>query len=182
MGTAPDNPKSKIQNRTGRQSHGFTAVNSAIRLPVAVRDVTPTEQFPMSGTMIQSGWRVGKTPIAAAAPLVLLPAIACMFLPRLAEWQAMWLLAISIYAGLKLLTLADCPLVHRASIGRIVGYLLLWPGMDVKAFLDPNARVAQPKARNGSLQSRSYRSERFCCWRSRDSCSRKTRWRRGGSA
>ncbi len=73
-------------------------------------------------------------------PLLALPVLVLANSARLAPWQLMWSLALAIYAGLKWLTWAACPLRRRASLGRQLGYLMLWPGMNAKAFLDPNVR------------------------------------------
>jgi hypothetical protein len=59
-------------------------------------------------------------------------------------WELMWSLAVSIYAGLKWLTFADCPEARRATLGRSLGYLLLWPGMDAEAFFASKRRIVQP--------------------------------------
>lgn len=64
-------------------------------------------------------------------------------LPR---WGAMWLLAISIYSGLKLLTWFRC--TAPAPVWKQAAYLFAWPGMDADAFLDPSAQpVARPSLR-----------------------------------
>lgn len=73
----------------------------------------------------------------AALPLVLLPAIVVAVVPGTwPRWLFMWLLAASIYAGCKWLTWLAVP-PSRASWARHVAYLLLWPGMDAAAFLQP---------------------------------------------
>ncbi len=99
----------------------------------------------MYGAMTKSGWRTGERPIAATALLMLIAAAICALLPGLPEWQVMWLLAIAMYGSAKWLTLASLPITTRASTGRIFGYLLLWPGMNAKEFLDVKAAVARPK-------------------------------------
>jgi Membrane bound O-acyl transferase family len=98
----------------------------------------------MYRTTIKSGWQHDWAAIAAHAPLIVLPAIACTLLALLPDWQGMWLLAVSIYFGLKWLTFASAPLARRASMARTLGYLLLWPGMNAQAFLDPRPRAARP--------------------------------------
>ena len=51
-------------------------------------------------------------------------------------WVVMWVLASAIYAACKWLTWRRT-LIPGTSAGRQVAYLLAWPGMDAKTFLDP---------------------------------------------
>jgi alginate O-acetyltransferase complex protein AlgI len=62
-------------------------------------------------------------------------------------WAVMWGLAGAIFAACKWLTWARTP-VPGATVGRQIEYLLAWPGMDAKAFLDPRslAREFRPTA------------------------------------
>ena len=62
-------------------------------------------------------------------------------------WSLMWILAGAVFAGLKWLTFADFPAVWRQSAGRRLGYLLLWPGMDARAFFSSASRVSRPGVR-----------------------------------
>lgn len=99
----------------------------------------------MYGAMTKSGWRAGERAIAATALLMLIAAATCALLPGLPGWQVMWLLAIAIYGSSKWLTFATCATARNASTVRILGYLLLWPGMNANEFFDANAQVARPK-------------------------------------
>jgi hypothetical protein len=58
----------------------------------------------------------------------------------------MWVVAFSMYAGCKWLTWwhARTAGVAPPALGRSLGYLLLWPGMDARAFLDLGAEVPEP--------------------------------------
>jgi alginate O-acetyltransferase complex protein AlgI len=47
----------------------------------------------------------------------------------------MWALAVSIFGGLKWLTLASSAAAQDASLWRIAGYLFLWPGLNADRFL-----------------------------------------------
>lgn len=89
----------------------------------------------------------GLRAIVAWAPIVMLPMVALCVPPSEPRWAVMWLLAFAIYAGVKWLTLVDAlrslPSINR---GRVLGYLLAWPGLDAPAFLNPAAR---PKSRPG---------------------------------
>jgi Membrane bound O-acyl transferase family len=63
-------------------------------------------------------------------------------------WAMMWGLAAAIFAACKWLTWARTP-VPGASLGRQLGYLFIWPGMDANAFLDPrpvDGKVRPPAA------------------------------------
>lgn len=72
-------------------------------------------------------------------PLIALPAaaFACgWFMPR---WLWMWALAYSLFAGCKWLTWQRAIRVQRhVSIGRSMGYLFAWPGMNAREFLSRN--------------------------------------------
>lgn len=48
----------------------------------------------------------------------------------------MWTLAFAIYCGCKWLTWRRTP-IEEISLGRQLGYLLAWPGLDAPAFLNP---------------------------------------------
>src|SRR5262245_23523637 len=52
-------------------------------------------------------------------------------------WVVMWALAAAIFAGCKWLTWRWTP-VPAAPAWRHVANLLAWPGLDAKAFLDPD--------------------------------------------
>jgi len=97
----------------------------------------------MCGTIIKTGRRESGTTAIAVAPLVALPIIAYALYRHPPAWQLMWILAISIYSGLKWFTLAFLHPKH-ASIARMLAYLILWPGMNVKAFLDSSSHPKKP--------------------------------------
>src|SRR6476660_1233670 len=63
-------------------------------------------------------------------------------------WIVMWALATGIYALCKALTWARTTVPGSTPI-RQLGYLLAWPGMDAKAFLDPKP-LAIDRRPNGS--------------------------------
>jgi membrane bound O-acyltransferase family protein len=56
--------------------------------------------------------------------------------PYLVAWQWMWLLAVTLFAGLKLLTVLRLNAGERRALSpaRLAGYLLLWPGMRPQPF------------------------------------------------
>ncbi len=98
----------------------------------------------MSGTLIKSREAAGQEFWPAAVPLALMPAIVGVWLFDAPPWQMMWGMAVAIYLGFKWLSFATCDRRQRASRGWAVGYLLLWPGMDAKAFFDDRREVARP--------------------------------------
>jgi Membrane bound O-acyl transferase family len=105
----------------------------------------------MHGTTIKPAWRFDWTAASALAPLIVLPTVACTLIAFVPNWQAMWLLAVSIYFGLKWLTFVSSPLARRSSMARTLGYLLLWPGMNARAFLDARSHAARPSLREWLL-------------------------------
>jgi predicted GIY-YIG superfamily endonuclease len=106
----------------------------------------------MDGTALKLGWQYERAAaVSAITPLIVLPAIACALIAFLPDWQAMWLLAVSIYCGLKWLTFVSCPSARRSSISRSMGYLILWPGMNAKSFLNSRTHAAKPSPREWLL-------------------------------
>lgn len=69
-------------------------------------------------------------------PLIALPAMTLALTRNLAPWVFMWLLVLSIYAGFKWATFRLTPNRNQANSIRRLAYLLLWPGMDCRSFLD----------------------------------------------
>ncbi len=65
-------------------------------------------------------------------------------------WVLMWILAISIYLGLKWLTWWKARNLVPHAPWRSAAYLLAWPGMDAQSFLDENKRVVPPELQNWS--------------------------------
>lgn len=62
---------------------------------------------------------------------VLFPGVAAALLWRTDGWILMWGVAVALFLALKIVTAADAP---PAPAGRLAGYLLLWPGLDARAF------------------------------------------------
>ena len=79
--------------------------------------------------------------MGAWLPIALLPAVVLLSCNRWPAWALMWALALSIFAGLKWLTLVSFPAAHRASIWRILGYVFLWPGLNADSFLSVNRKT-----------------------------------------
>jgi Membrane bound O-acyl transferase family len=80
-------------------------------------------------------------------PLAVLPVAALALGARLPAWLFMWVLAISVYAGLKWLSFADRAPASEIVSWRALGYLAGWPGMDAATFFAKGRHVAEPKAR-----------------------------------
>lgn len=78
-------------------------------------------------------------------PLLALPAIVFAAEDRLSPWAFMWGLAFAIYAGFKWLSWRRCRLEIEHPRWRSAAYLLAWPGMDAKSFLNPESRVDSPR-------------------------------------
>jgi Membrane bound O-acyl transferase family len=77
-------------------------------------------------------------------PLAVLPVAALCLGLALPAWLFMWLLALSVYAGLKWLSFADrAPAAETLSF-RALGYLLFWPGMDAPVFLKRRPHGSRP--------------------------------------
>ena len=78
-------------------------------------------------------------------PLALLPGATLLLAHAWPAWMFMWTLAFALYLSFKWLALAD--FVNRfgwPSWPRMLGFLLLWPGMDADAFFDTEAEVKPP--------------------------------------
>ena len=56
----------------------------------------------------------------------------------------MWALSFAIFAALKWMTWWTAHDRVPASVGRSLGYLLAWPGMDADTFLDPRVQPGRP--------------------------------------
>ena len=67
--------------------------------------------------------------------LALLPILMCAITARpLPAWIYMWLLAASIFAGAKWVTVSDELPWRDVSFWRMVAYLFLWPGLNFRSF------------------------------------------------
>lgn len=78
-------------------------------------------------------------------PLLILPAAAIALRQLLLPWVFMWALAAAIFFGCKWQSWWEGRKIPEATIGRSVGYLLGWPGMDAAAFLDPSRCAPRPE-------------------------------------
>jgi len=107
-------------------------------------------------------------------PLAALPCFALFLRSHVAAWVFMWVMAFALYGGCKWLTYREArrggfklrarPLTPTLSpdggegdaahtprvdvgphLGRTLAYLLAWPGMDAKDFLDDRKVVAKPR-------------------------------------
>ena len=79
--------------------------------------------------------------------LLVLPAVVLSFRVLLAPWQFMWTLALAIFFGCKWQSWWESRNTLGATIGRSIGYLFAWPGMDAASFLDPAKRAARPRGK-----------------------------------
>jgi hypothetical protein len=77
-------------------------------------------------------------------PLVVLPTTIALLWPSTwPRWVFMWALAFAIYAGCKWLSWRRTTI--RAPLGRHLGYLLAWPGMNAPEFLDASLVPQRPR-------------------------------------
>ena len=89
-------------------------------------------------------------------PLIALPLGALLLMPAsIPAWEAMWLLAINVFAGAKWLSWAGVrrSTAQNAGWKKHLAYFVAWPGLDAEAFLS-NARLAssaRPAAREWIL-------------------------------
>ena len=80
-------------------------------------------------------------------PLLVLPVAAIAIQPLLAPWSFMWTLAAAIFFGCKWQTWWEQRNIPGATIGRSIGFLFAWPGMDAAGFLDPEKRAPRPEGK-----------------------------------
>jgi hypothetical protein len=86
-------------------------------------------------------------------PIVLLPVAVLIFTPAVwPRWVFMWLLAFVTFAGCKWLTWRRTS-HHGVPWWQHAGYLIAWPGLDAKAFLnsEPWAEKERQCDENGCL-------------------------------
>ncbi len=78
-------------------------------------------------------------------PLAVLPGLVLAVRSHLPAWGFMWALGFAIYGGFKWLTWWRARAEDvQAGLGRSIGYLLLWPGMDARSFLSSRTRPPKP--------------------------------------
>lgn len=80
-------------------------------------------------------------------PLALAVPAAIAAFPWLTPWLRMWVLAAAIYAGFKWATWRQAIGRERQTAAcRSTAYLLFWPGMDARSFLDETKTAKRPEA------------------------------------
>lgn len=89
-------------------------------------------------------WRIA---IHGAPPLLFFCAAIAGWKATSTAWLVMLEVALAIYFSLKWITWCQAAAGVRPPLGRSLGYLLLWPGMDAMQFLDVRVAVARPAAR-----------------------------------
>jgi hypothetical protein len=83
--------------------------------------------------------------LAGWIPSIVLPASAIAIRSLLAPWCFMWTLAAAIFFGCKWQALWEQRNIPGATIGRSVGFLFAWPGMDAAGFLDLEKHAQIPE-------------------------------------
>jgi Membrane bound O-acyl transferase family len=77
--------------------------------------------------------------------LLVLPAAAFAVRSRLAPWSFMWAISLAIFFGCKWQTWWARRRISRQPLGRTLGYLFAWPGMEAETFFDLTRYVTKPK-------------------------------------
>jgi len=78
--------------------------------------------------------------------LLIFPMAAIILRPHVANWIFMWAMAVGLYAGCKWQTYqAAQRLITKSGWRRAVGYLLAYPGMNAREFLDHNEGSGRPR-------------------------------------
>ncbi|MGI8982224.1 MAG: wax synthase family protein [Pirellulaceae bacterium] len=95
-------------------------------------------------------------PLLTWLPVIALPLGALLLMPAsIPAWEAMWLLAINVFAGVKWLSWASVrkSVSRAADWRRHLAYFLAWPGLDAEAFLSPARLTAaiRPQVREWTL-------------------------------
>lgn len=81
-------------------------------------------------------------------PMILLTALAVIVGQNFAPWIVMCMVAAALLAGCKWITWWDAyTVLPDITLRRSLAYLLLWPGMDSRVFLDPKIRPEKPPIR-----------------------------------
>jgi hypothetical protein len=80
-------------------------------------------------------------------PLIVLPAAGIAVRPYLAPWCFMWALAAAIFFGCKWQSWWEQRNIAGATIGRSIGFLFAWPGMDAAGFLDSEKQAKRPEGK-----------------------------------
>lgn len=86
--------------------------------------------------------------LIGAFPLIFFSLVCIGLRNRMPNWAFMWTLAFSIFGGLKWLTWRRERRRVPHGAGRPLAYLLAWPGMDAKTFLDCRNIPRKPRAQD----------------------------------
>jgi predicted DCC family thiol-disulfide oxidoreductase YuxK len=100
----------------------------------------------ISGTRRSSSLR---SRITRWVGLLILPPLVLVARTHVAPWVFMWLMAGALFFGCKWLTFWRTRQHVDSSIGRSLGYLLAWPGMDATNFLGPGSCANPPNCNSG---------------------------------
>ena len=80
-----------------------------------------------------------------ALPLLVLPSLAAFLTWDSEGWVMMWTVALGLFLGLKWLSWRDAG-GTRHGWARSAAYLMAWPGMDARRFLDQRLGAESPRA------------------------------------
>ena len=115
-------------------------------------------------TLARSSSLLGGRKYAAWVPLIVLPLMAIMVRPYLSPWCFMWILAAAIFFGCKWQTWWEQRNISSATIGRNLGFLFAWPGMDAAAFLNPEKHAQRPEGKEWLLALAKTASGAILVW------------------
>jgi hypothetical protein len=109
--------------------------------------LTRTSQV-LAASTAAKGRAGGRRAWAGWIPLAVFPGVVCFFRARFIPWEFMWILSLAIFFGCKWETWVRAREQRaRASLGRNLAYLFLWPGMDAAKVLAAESPVAVPLPR-----------------------------------
>jgi hypothetical protein len=94
--------------------------------------------------MLARSAKIHREPLGAWLCITLLPALSLALRNRLPAWAFMWILSLAMYFSLKWLMWSRFASRIRPPWSRSLGFVLAWPGMDAKAFLDTQQAVDSP--------------------------------------
>lgn len=84
------------------------------------------------------------TPHFSWAVLLALVSVSVAAGRHLLAWEYMWLLAGAVFFGCKVMTLWGADAMARVDLGRLVGYVVGWYGLDARTFLHSRHQAGAP--------------------------------------
>ena len=113
----------------------------------ASREPAPTQAMHIDRSVNSSG-RTRRLGLSGWFALAVWLSFAALLRTTLQPWAFMFILAFSIYLGLKWLTWWRVERSVAHSTWRSMAYIVAWPGMNAESFLDESRHVPIPQFRN----------------------------------